>query len=111
MFFFIIALMKVILICGDTLSSCCLSNGWIWCYQDTYFSKIINVEICQMVDQAKIALTLVQNWIYKIKVIDLKNKHFFLNHHVKRTSFQIHSNKFYSKNDNILLVIEFRRKS
>jgi len=70
----------------------------------------MNVEVCQVVDQAKIALTLVQNWICKNEIIDLKNKKTSKNHHVKRISFQIHSNKFYSKNDNILLVIEFRRK-
>ena len=59
----------------------------------------------------KNALILVQNWICKNEVIDLKNTKISKNHHMKRASFQIHSNKFYSKNDNILLVIEFRRNS
>jgi len=67
------------------------------------------VGVCQVVDQAKIALTLVQNWICKNEVIDLKNTKISKNHHIKGTSFQIHSNKFHSKNDNILFVIEFRK--
>jgi len=67
------------------------------------------VEVCQVVDQAKIALTLVKNWICKDEVIDLKNKKISKNNHVNRTSFQIYSNKFYLEIDNILLVIEFRR--
>jgi len=50
-----------------------LSNSWIWCYQSIYFSNITTVEVCQVVDQAKIALTLVQNRICKNEVIDLKN--------------------------------------
>jgi len=62
-----------------------------------------------VVDQFKIALTVVQNWNCKNEVIALKNTKISKNHHVKRTSFQIYSNKIYSKNDNILLVIEFRR--
>jgi len=62
-----------------------------------------------MVEQAKIALTLVQNWNCKNEVIDLKNTKISKNCHIKRTSFEIYFNKFYSKNENILLVIEFRR--
>ena len=56
----------------------------------------------------QLALTLVQNWMCKNEVKDVKVKKISKNHHVKRTSFQIHSNKFYSQNDNILLIIEFR---
>jgi len=41
--------------------------------------------------------------------MDFKNSTISKNHHAKRISFQIQSNKFYSKNDNPLLVIEFRR--
>ena len=64
--------------------------------------------LCQVVDQAKIALTLVQNWICKNEVINLKNNNFY-------TSYQenIISNPFQQtlikKNDIILFVIEFRR--
>jgi len=36
-----------------------------------YFSKIKNVQVCQVVDQAKIASILVQIWIGKNEVIDL----------------------------------------
>lgn len=38
-----------------------LPNGWIWHYKSTYFSKITEVEVCQVIDQAKIALIVVQN--------------------------------------------------
>ncbi len=41
-----------------------------------FFSKITNVEVCQVVDQAKIALTLVQNWICQNEVIDLRTQKF-----------------------------------
>jgi len=43
----------------------------------------------------------------KNEVKDVREK----NHHMKKTLFQIHSNIFYSKKDNILLVIEFKRNS
>lgn len=66
------------------------------------------MKVCQVV--AKIALTLVQNWYCKHEVIDIKNSKNSKNHHIKRTSFQIRSLKIYSKNNYILLVIEFRRK-
>jgi len=56
-------------------------------------------------------LALVQNWICKNEIIDVESTKISKNHHVKKTSFQIQSNKFYSKNDNSLFVIEFRRKS
>jgi len=47
-------------------------------------SKIKNVEVCQVVDQAKIALSLVQNWICKNEVTKLKNVHKnFKIHHAK----------------------------
>ena len=59
----------------------------------------------------QLALTLVQNWMCKNEVKDVKVTKISKNHHIKRTSIQIHSNKFYSKNDNILLVIEFKRNS
>jgi len=101
-------MIQVILICGDTLSSCYksqlvvfLSNGCIWCYWSTNFSKITNVEECQVIDQAKIALTLVQSWICKNDVIDLNNTKIAKNHYVKRILFQIHYNKSYSKNYNM----------
>jgi len=55
------------------------------------------VEVCPMVDQAKIALPLGQNWNWKNEVIDLKKTKISKNHYVKRTLFQIHSNKFYFK--------------
>jgi len=58
----------------------------------------------------KIALILVQNRICKNEVIDSKNTKKFKNLHIKIISFQIHSNRFYSNNDNILLVIGFKRK-
>jgi len=47
----------------------------------------MNVQLCQVVGQAKIALTPVQNWICKNEVIDLMNTKFQKNHHVKRTLF------------------------
>jgi hypothetical protein len=52
-------------------------------------------------------LTLVETLDCENEVIESKNEKIPKNHHVKRTSFQILSNKIYSKNDNILLVIEF----
>jgi len=57
-------------------------------------------------------------WLTKPKLFNIgfvklghrfKNTKISKNYHIKRTSFQIHSNKIYSKNDNILIVIEFRR--
>ena len=54
---------------------------------------------------------LVQNWMCKNEVKDVKVTKITENHHIKKTLFQIHPNKFYSKNDNILLEIEFRRNS
>jgi len=61
--------MKVILICRDTLSSCCPFLLVGFCITRIhYFSKIKNEEVCQVVDQAKIALTLVQNWICKNEI-------------------------------------------
>jgi len=52
-------------------------NLWRYCIKWVtrvyYFSKITNVEVCQVVDQDKIALTIVQNWICKNEIIDLKN--------------------------------------
>jgi len=71
--------------------------------------KITNVEVCQVVDQAKITLNLVQNWICKNELIDSKNIEILKTHHIKSlkwASFQIHSNKNYLKNYNILLVID-----
>jgi len=59
----------------------------------------------------KIALILVLSWICKKEVVDLKNTKISKNHHVKRISFQIHSNKLYSKNDKILKVIKFIQKA
>jgi len=50
-----------------------------------YFSKITNVEICQVLDQA---MTLVQNWICKNVVIDLKNTKISKNHCVISNPFQ-----------------------
>ena len=61
--------------------------------------------------KSKIAMILVQNWVCKNEVIHFKTTKISKNHHMNRISFQIHSNKFYSKNDNLLLVIEFRRYS
>jgi len=49
----------------------------------TYFSKITIVEQCLVVDQAKIALTVVQKWNPQNEVIALRNTKFSKNHHVK----------------------------
>ena len=86
--------MKVIQFLGDTSTSFFfLSNSWIWRNQSTYFSKITNVEVCQVVDQAKIASTLVQKWLCINDAIDLMSTKISENHHVKSISFQIHSKK------------------
>jgi len=47
--------------------------------------------------------------IYKNEVIDLRNTKISKNHHVKKTSFQIHLKKTYSKNNIIFLVIKFEK--
>jgi hypothetical protein len=60
-------------------------------------------------DQAKIALTLVQEWPLKNEVIDLCNKFFWKKQHIKSVIFETHSNKSYPKKVNILFVIKFRR--
>jgi hypothetical protein len=39
----------------------------------------MNVEVCEVFDQAKIALTLVQEWPLKNEVIDLCNKKIWKN--------------------------------
>ncbi len=54
--------MKANLICGDTLSSCKLSYVMVGfgVTRVYYFSKIINVEVRQVVNQVEIALTLDQ---------------------------------------------------
>ena len=70
--------------------------------------KCASMLTCQVVDQAKIALILVQNKICKIEVTSFRNTKNSKNHHVKRT-FQFYSDKFFSKNDNTLLFIKFRR--
>jgi len=67
--------MKVILICKDTLLSCCpilMAGFGVTRMHIFYFFKITNVKVCQMVDQAKIGLTLVQNYICNNVVTDLR---------------------------------------
>ena len=56
----IISWMKVIRFFGDPSSSCCLIQWLDLVYLSTYFSKIVNGEVCQVADQAKIVSTLVQ---------------------------------------------------
>ena len=51
------------------------------------------MEVFQVVDQAKVALTLVQKWPCKNEVIDLRNTKISRNHRVKSISFQFYSNK------------------
>jgi len=62
-----------------------------------------------VVDQAKIALTLVQNWICTNEVIGLKNTEISKITMSRKPHFKSIPKKFYSENDNIFFVIEFRR--
>jgi len=68
------------------------------------------VEVCQVVDQAKIALTLVQNWICKNKLIELKTQKFQKITISREPHFKSNPKKFTQKLTIFLLVIEFRSK-
>jgi hypothetical protein len=66
----------------------------------------MNIEVCEVLTKAKIALTL---WPYQNEVIDLFNEKNSKNYHIKSVTFQTHSNKSYPKRVNILFAIKFTR--
>jgi len=77
----------------------------------TYFSKITNVEVCQVVEYAKIALNnlTIQNWICKNEVINLKNKTFQKSPYQRNLISNPIQQILLKKMIIFLLVIEFQR--
>jgi hypothetical protein len=63
----------------------------------------MKIEVCEVFDQTKFTLTLVQKWPHQNEVIDFCNKRISKNYHIKSVTFQTNSNKSYSKKVNIFV--------
>jgi hypothetical protein len=58
-------------------------------------NKFMNIEVCEILTQAKFALILVQKWPFQNEFIDLGIQKISINYHIKSVTFQTHVNKSY----------------
>ena len=72
-----------------------------------FFPKLTNREV----DEAKIQTCFSSKLVCNNEIMDVMNTIISKNHCIKRTSFHIHTYKFYKNKLNLLVVYEFRRYS